>query len=130
MLALSGGLIALLGVGVILVFGAVPGLVVRALFGPAFQDAQPYVLAVGFIGLAVSLDNLLVQFFMAVHDRVFVPILVGACVLMPVLIALFHGGVGQVVTDVTFTAFALLAALVLRCLLLLRRLSPEALRAP
>jgi len=55
-----------------------PGLVVGVLFGKVFSDATPYVFAVGVIGLALSLDNLLVQFFMAVHDRVFVPILFAA----------------------------------------------------
>jgi O-antigen/teichoic acid export membrane protein len=130
LLAMSGGLIALLGVAVIAFFGAFPGLVVRGLFGPSFEDAQPYVLAVGFIGLAISLDNLLVQFFMAVHDRFFVPILGGACVLMPALIVLFHTGVAQVVADVTVTAYLLLAALLLRCALLMPRLRPEALGAP
>src|SRR5207302_10601045 len=71
----SAGILAALGAGALLVFAVVPGLVVGVLFGPGFRDATPYVFAVGVIGLALSLDNLLVQFFMAVHDRVFVPIL-------------------------------------------------------
>lgn len=125
LLLLSGGIMSMLGLGAIVVFGLVPGLVVGLLYGPKFAAAQPYILAVGFIGLGLSLDNLLVQFFMAVHDRVFVPILGAACLLEALLIVTFHGGVGQVVTDVVIAVFGLLAALSLRCFVLLPRLSPE-----
>ena len=71
----SAGILTALGAGALLVFAVVPGLVVGILFGPSFRDAIPLVFPVGLIGLALALDNLLVQFFMAVHDRVFVPIL-------------------------------------------------------
>jgi hypothetical protein len=92
--------------------------VVRALFGAAFADGQPYVLAIGVVGLTLSFANLLVQFLMALHDRLFVPILAAGCVLQPVLIALFHSGVREVVTDVIVAQLALLAALALRCMAL------------
>src|SRR5260370_33363201 len=69
----SAGILTLLGAGALLVFGVLPGLVVGVLFGPAFKDAVPYVFPVGVIGLALSLDNLLVQFFMAVVDPVSLP---------------------------------------------------------
>src|SRR5207248_3918326 len=49
LLLLSGGLMSALGLAAIVVFGAAPGLVVGVLFGPAFQDARPYTLAVGVI---------------------------------------------------------------------------------
>src|SRR5438094_2935219 len=71
----SAGILTLLGAGALLVFLVLPGVVVGVLFGRTFDDAIPYVFAVGVIGLALSLDNLLVQFFMSVHDRVFLPIL-------------------------------------------------------
>src|SRR2546423_5330440 len=73
----SAGILTALGAGALLVFGVVPGLVVGILFGPSFRDAVPYVFAVGVIGLALSLDNLLVQFFMAVDGPGFPPILGG-----------------------------------------------------
>ena len=92
--------------------------------------AQPFVVAVGFIGLGLSLDNLLVQFLMAVHDRAFIPILAAACVLLVSLIALFHGGVGTIVLDVLLTIYGLLAALSVRCALLLARLDATAHSAP
>lgn len=125
LLLLSGGLMTALGLGAIVVFGVTKGLVAALLFGPQFSSAQPYVLAVSFIGLGLSLDNLLVQFLMAVHDRVFIPILGLACALLIALIALFHSGLTAIVTDVMVTIFVLLAVLAIRCLLLLPRLRSE-----
>jgi hypothetical protein len=88
------------------------------------------VFAVGLIGLALALDNLLVQFFMAVHDRVFVPILALACVAEGVLIVMFHAGVGQVVLDVLIALIGLLVLLSIRCYVLLPTLHAESLRDP
>jgi O-antigen/teichoic acid export membrane protein len=126
----SAGILTALGAGALLVFAVVPGLVVGILFGPSFRDATPYVFAVGVIGLALSLDNLLVQFFMAVHDRVFVPILFAGVVAEGVLIYLFHARVGQVVLDVLVALVALLVLLTIRCYLLLPTLHADSLREP
>ena len=126
----SAGILAALGGGAILVFATVPGLVVFILFGSAFRDATPYVFAVGIIGLALSLDNLLVQFFMAVHDRVFVPILGLAVVAEGVLIFLFHAGVGQIVLDVLVALLGLLVLLTIRCYVLLPTLHADSLAEP
>jgi O-antigen/teichoic acid export membrane protein len=126
----SAGILCALGAGALLVFAAVPGLVVGILFGPGFHDAIPYVFAVGVIGLALSLDNLLVQFFMAVHDRVFVPILAAGCVTEALLIVLFHAHVGQVVLDVLVALLALLVLLSVRCYLLLPTLHADSVVEP
>jgi O-antigen/teichoic acid export membrane protein len=126
----SAGILAALGGGAILVFAAVPGLVVGILFGPTFNDATPYVFAVGIIGLALSLDNLLVQFFMAVHDRAFVPILGLAVVTEGGLIFLFHARLGQIVLDVLVTLLGLLVLLTIRCYVLLPTLHAESLAEP
>jgi O-antigen/teichoic acid export membrane protein len=126
----SAGILVALGGGAILVFAAVPGLVVGILFGSAFRDATPYVFAVGIIGLALSLDNLLVQFFMAVHDRVFVPILALAVVAEGGLIFLFHARVGQIVVDVLVALIGLLVLLTIRCYVLLPTLHAESLAEP
>jgi O-antigen/teichoic acid export membrane protein len=129
-LAQSAGILTALGGGALFVFAVVPGLVVGILFGPGFRDATPYVLAVGVIGLALSLDNLLVQFLMAVHDRTFVPILAAACIAEAVLIVLFHGGVGQIVADVLGSLLGLLVLLSIRCYVLLPNLHAESLGEP
>jgi O-antigen/teichoic acid export membrane protein len=129
LLVLSGGLMAMLGACAILVFGVAPGLVVNVLFSATFRDAQPYILAVGFIGLGLSLANLLVQFLMATHDRVFIPILGAAVLCMVGMIVLMHDGVGRVVMDVLVTIYALLAALMIRCVLLMPKLRLATLEA-
>ncbi len=126
----SAGILSALGGGAILVFLLAPGLVVGILFGPAFRDATPYVFAVGLIGLALSLDNLLVQFFMAVHDRVFVPILAFGCLVEGVLIFLFHARVGQIVLDVLIALIGLLVLLSIRCYMLLPTLHATSLVEP
>jgi O-antigen/teichoic acid export membrane protein len=125
LLLLSAGLMTALGLGAIVVFGLTRGLVASLLYGPQFTAAQPYVLAVSCIGLGLSLDNLLVQFLMAVHDRVFIPLLGAACLVLVGLVGLSHGGLTQIVTDVAITIFVLLAALAGRCAFLLPRLQPE-----
>jgi hypothetical protein len=114
-----------LGLGAVIVFGLTGGLVAALLFGSKFSAAQPYVLTMGLIGLGLSLDNLLVQFLMAVNDRVFIPILGAGCLLLVTLIALFHGGLPQIVGSVLVTIFVLLPVLAVRCALLFPRLRPE-----
>ncbi len=126
----SAGLLCALGAGALLVFAVVPGLVVGILFGPSFRDAVPLVFPVGLIGLSLALNNLLVQFFMAVHDRIFMPILALGVVAEGGLIVLFHANVGQVVLDVLVALAALLAVLSLRCYVLLPRLRAESVAEP
>jgi O-antigen/teichoic acid export membrane protein len=126
----SAGILTALGAGALLVFAVAPGLVVGILFGPSFRDAIPLVFPVGLIGLALSLDNLLVQFFMAVHDRLFMPILAAGVVAEGVLIVLFHARVGQVVLDVLVALVGLLVMLGLRCYVLLPRLRAESVAEP
>lgn len=121
----SAGILTALGAAALLVFAVVPGLVVGVLFGPSFRDAIPLVFPVGLIGLALSLDNLLVQFFMAVHDRLFMPILALGVVAEAALIVLFHAHVGQVVLDVLAALVGLLILLSVRCYVLLPRLRAE-----
>lgn len=125
MLLFSAGLIFVLGLGAVAVFGLVPWLVVAILFGSAFSDAAGYVLPVTVIGLLLSLCNLMVQFFMAVHDRAFIPILGAGCALEVALIAVFHSTVGSVVASVLTSMFLLLLALIVRALVLMPRLRPE-----
>ena len=126
----SAGLLTALGAGALVVFAVVPGLVVGVLFGPSFSDAIPLVFPVGVIGLALALDNLLVQFFMAVHDRAFVPILALGVVAEATLIVLFHARVGQVVIDVLVALVGLLVLLTARCYVLLPRLRAESVAEP
>ena len=126
----SAGILTLLGAGALLVFLVLPGVVVGVLFGRTFDDAIPYVFAVGVIGLALSLDNLLVQFFMAVHDRVFLPILAAGVIAEGGLIVARHGSVGEVVADVLVSLLGLLVLLSVRCYLLLPTLHAESLVEP
>jgi len=126
----SAGILTALGFGALFVFAIAPGLVVGVLFGPGFRDATPYVVPIGIVGLALSLDNLLVQFFMAVHDRVFVPILALGVLAEGLLIFLFHARVGEVGLDVLVALLGLLVLLSVRCYVLLPRLRAESVAEP
>jgi O-antigen/teichoic acid export membrane protein len=126
----SAGILTALGACALLVFAVAPGLVVGILFGPSFRDAIPLVFPVGVIGLALALDNLLVQFFMAVHDRWFMPILAVGVAVEAGLIVLFHARVGQVVLDVLVALVGLLVLLGIRCYVLLPRLRAESVVEP
>ena len=125
LLAMSAAIMCALGACALFVFGVVPNLVVNVLFSSTFHDAGPYVFRIGVVGLSISLVNLLVQFLMAVHDRLFIPILAGGVVFMVALIVALHADVGEVVNDVLLANLVLLAVLTVRVLLLLPKLRPE-----
>lgn len=129
LLLLSAGLILAMALCVVAVAALVPWLVVALLFGGAFSDASGYVLPVTLIGLSIALCNLLVQFFMAVHDRVFIPVLAAGCAVEVSLITIFHANVGNVVRSVLISVIGLLVALVVRALVLMPRLRPEMLES-
>ena len=130
LLLTSAAIMSILGAGALLVFAVVPNLVVGILFGPAFHDAEPFLFFVGVIGLALSLNNLLVQFFMAAHDWWFVPLLAIGVAAMVTAIVFNHHNFGAVVMDVLFTLLGLLAALTARVMLLLPQLHPVAEKTP
>lgn len=125
LLATSALIMSALGAGALVVFGFLPNLVVNVLFSSTFHDAGPYVFRIGVVGLAISLVNLLVQFLMAVHDRLFIPILAAGVLLMAVLIVVLHADVAAVVNDVVVANLTLLAVLAVRVLLLLPQIRPE-----
>ncbi len=125
LLFLSAGLIVVAGAVALTVFALFPHLIVNILFGGAFHDADPFIVLVGISGLCLALCNLLVQFFMAVHDRWYIPILAAGCLAQGVLITVFHHSLAQVVTVVLGTFVVLVLALTGRMLLLLPRLRPE-----
>ena len=122
---LSAGIVLAMGAVAVAVFAVAPRLIVTILYGPKFLVAAQYMVPIGLIGLALSLNNLLVYFFMAAHDRVFMPLLLAGVILEGVLIFLFHQNLSQVVADVLSALVLLLAALVVRGLFLLPTLRPE-----
>jgi len=121
LLLLSALLLSLLSLVPLAVFAAEPRLVVGLLFGPAFEGAAPLLPLAGLIGLGLSLDNLLIQFFVALRDRRYISVLVVGCGLEAALISLHHGGVGAVVQDVLVAVFVLLLLLAARAVVLLAR---------
>lgn len=122
---MSAGIVLAMGAAAVAIFALAPRLIVGVLYGDRFLVAAQYMVPIGLIGLALSLNNLLVYFFMAAHDRVFMPLLLAGVVLEGVLIFLFHANLSQVVSDVLSALVLLLGALVIRGLFLLPALRPE-----
>jgi O-antigen/teichoic acid export membrane protein len=111
LLLISVAILGGLGMSGLVVFDLAPGLVVGLLYGPGFREAVPYVLAVGTIGLLLALNNLFVQFCIALHDRRFVAVLAAGCIAELLLIVYFHGTVAQIINDVIASLLALLVVL-------------------
>lgn len=114
----SIGVLCLLALLPMTALAAAPSSVVRALFGPGFAGAVPLAPLAGLIGFGVSCVNLAVQFFVAVRDRWFIPLLVSGCALEAALIGVSHDDVAAIVRDVLVAVFTLLVLLVVRGALL------------
>lgn len=116
---LSLGIVALLGGAVVLVYTVAPELVIRLLVGSDYLPIKPFLPLFGLAMLGLALANVLVYYFVAVHERRFVVGLVVGGIAFSVLLALFHGTLGQFTSSVT--ASIDLMALVLLGLYLLER---------
>ena len=107
---LSMALVGVVSLALVLMYAAVPGLVVLP-FGSAFTPVEqylwPFALALGLLSLA----NLLINYFLSIGSLKFAGPLAAACVLETGLIVAFHGAVGQIVWMVVITMAALTASL-------------------
>jgi O-antigen/teichoic acid export membrane protein len=107
----SLGLLALITIGLTVIYALVPGLVVLP-FGAAFGSAKaylwPFALALGLL----SLSNLLINYFLSIGRSRFVIPLLGACLLESALIINFHSNAGQVLSMVLITMTLLSIVLV------------------
>jgi O-antigen/teichoic acid export membrane protein len=96
---LSLGLVAAVGLPLIVVYGLLPGLVLLP-YGSGFDSARPYL---GFFALALTMlaiANLLINYFLSIARATFVVPLFAVCALETVLVGLFHSGIWQILTDV------------------------------
>jgi O-antigen/teichoic acid export membrane protein len=102
-------MLGVVGVGFVLAYLAVPGLVLIP-YGSGYEPVKPYLgpFAMALALLAVS--NLLVNYFLSVDSRRFVIPLAAVCVLETVLIVAFHDGIAQIVA-MLLISMAVLSAL-------------------
>ncbi len=105
-------LLLVASIGALLVVGylALPGLVLLP-YGPSFAAVTPYLAPFAAALTLLALSNLLVNYFLSIGSVRFVAPLVGACLLESLLIALFHDGVGQILTMVVLSTGALTLAM-------------------
>ncbi len=114
LLLASVAIVTAIGLAGAAIFFADPRFVVALLFGNAFVAAAPLVPIAGLIGLSLSLDNLLVNYFLSIHDNAFVPLLAMGCLCQVLLISLFHHSLSQVVFSELSATLVLLTALAVR----------------
>ena len=104
-------IISLLSFVAIAVFAAAPKLVVMILFGPKYLSIAPYLAVSGLAMYFVSLATVLSNYFVAIHDRRFIPPLSLALIAQFFLIAIYHQTIASIIWAEVFSMF--LAALLL-----------------
>jgi O-antigen/teichoic acid export membrane protein len=107
---LSLGMLVAVSLGLMLVYAAVPGVVLLP-FGGAFTPVEhylwPFALALGLLAIA----NLLTNYFLSIGSARFAVPLILACVAETALISVFHAGVGQILWMVVITMAGLVSVL-------------------
>jgi len=95
-------LVAVMGLGLIAVYFAFPGLVLLP-YGASFAPARSYLGIFAVALTLLALTNLLINYFLSLARRSFIIPLFGACLLETALIVLFHSSIGQILTMVVLT---------------------------
>ena len=97
-LFLSCLILTLLGSLVILgVFNAIPGTVIRVLYGASFTGFYYLLPEVGFFALLYALVSLISSYFLVIKNYVFLPIFAGCLILQVALISVSHSDIETVV---------------------------------
>jgi len=122
----SAGMVALVTIATVLIFGIAPGLVLLP-FGPAFAAAAPYLPVFAVASGLFSLASLLCNYLLAVHDQRFVPVLGAAGIGEVTAIWNFHANLWQVITAVLVVGAATVIALWSLFISHRNRRTPEAL---
>ncbi|HEV3231320.1 MAG TPA: oligosaccharide flippase family protein [Candidatus Dormibacteraeota bacterium] len=98
---LSLGLVAALGGAVVAFYAILPGVAIRLLVGAGYLPISGYLGLFGLAMLGLALANVLVYYFVAVHQRRFVLGLLVGGVAFAVLLSRLHANLGQFTRSVT-----------------------------
>ena len=98
---------ALLSGGVLLLYLAVPSLIVKSLFGSQYIPTIPLIGIFGLAMLFFSLTNILLFYQLSVHQLKFLKILVVAAIAEVALIFLFHASLIQVILILAVVSLSL-----------------------
>jgi len=97
-LALSLSIISILSIIAVVCFFTFPGFIVKVLFGSAYADIVPYLGYFGLIALFYSISTALINYFVAIHDRLFFYISALLLTLQTVFLVLYHDSIAQFAT--------------------------------
>ncbi|MBI3495584.1 hypothetical protein HY065_03085 [Candidatus Berkelbacteria bacterium] len=89
------GLVGLVGALILVVYQLVPGLVVRVIYGGAYQAITPYLGLIGLVFLLYSLIFVMVQYFLSVDNHIMIVPLGATGVLHYLAIVRYHGTFGD-----------------------------------
>jgi O-antigen/teichoic acid export membrane protein len=98
-----------------------PVLITRVLFGVAFVSVAGLLPLYGLAMLLLSLAQVVAMYFLAIGNRLFVGIILLACLLQIGLIAWRHSEIGQVVQGIVLSDAALVVLLLVLWLVVFRR---------
>ena len=94
-LGISLGIISALSLVAILFFFTIPGFIVKVLFGSAYADIVPFLGYFGLIALFYSVSTTLINYFVAVHDKLFFYISAVLLTAQTVFLILYHDSIAQ-----------------------------------
>ncbi len=101
-------LVVIMGAALIATYTLFPGVVLLP-YGPSFTPARSYLGVFAIALTMLTIANLFINYFLSIARRSFVIPLFGACIAETTLLTLFHSGIWQILTVVTF-CLGLLAA--------------------
>ena len=107
---LSLAFLAAVGAVLIVVYAVLPGLVLLP-YGNQFTPVRPFLARFAAALTLLALSNLLVNYFLSVNSKRFIPPLLAAGVVETVLMALFHRDLGQLLGMLLLTTTLLTLSL-------------------
>ncbi|MHB8508686.1 MAG: MATE family efflux transporter, partial [Candidatus Dormibacteria bacterium] len=98
---ISLGIVAILGGSVVALYSLFPSATIRILVGKDYLGDAPYLGLFGLAMLGLALANVLVYYFVAVHQRRFILGLGVGAAAFSSLLAMYHANLGQFTVSVT-----------------------------
>jgi len=97
-LTLSLSVISILSIIAVVCFFTFPSFIVKVLLGSAYVDIAPYLGYFGLIALFYSISTTLINYFVAVHDRLFFYISAFLLALQIIFLIFYHKNIAQFAT--------------------------------
>jgi O-antigen/teichoic acid export membrane protein len=104
-------LVSLVSGVIVVAYFVAPSLIIHILFGQKYAPMAPYIGIFGVAMLFLALSSALINYYLAIHQTRFVPLLVVLAILQVVLISWFHSSIKEVTLVMIAVMFLLLASM-------------------